>query len=327
MKKPLLLLGAVGFALGTLIQSLPAAQAQAQTYPQRQVRIIVTNPPGQSSDTITRLFAQRLTASLGQSFFIENRPGAGGNIGSAVAAKAAPDGYSLLLGTAATFGMNMAMYDNVGYDPERDFVPIGLLGRVAMVVAATPQSGIRSMPELVARAKAEDLGIGLPSTMATVVADLIRNQGNLRLKNVPYKGSAQSTADALGGHIPLVVDTSVVIAPQAALGKLVPLGITTAQQSPLMPGLKTVAEQGMPGFEVTGWFMLFAPAGTPAHIIQTLNKGLKTIAADPEIQKQLVSNGFGPTPVGDVEALPGFVATERTRWVSFIKAAGLKASP
>jgi tripartite-type tricarboxylate transporter receptor subunit TctC len=163
--------------------------------------------------------------------------------------------------------------------------------------------------------------------MATVVADLIRNQGNLRLKNVPYKGSAQSTADALGGHIPLVVDTSGVIAPQAALGKLVPLGITTAQQSPLMPGLKTVAEQGMPGFEVTGWFMLFAPAGTPAHIIQTLNTGLKTIAADPEIQKQLVSNGFGPTPVGDVEALPGFVATERTRWVSFIKAAGLKASP
>jgi len=308
-----------------LLLTTGMTQAQAQQYPSRQVRIIVTNPPGQSSDTLVRLFAQRFTASLGQSFFIDNRPGAGGNIGSAAASKAAPDGYTLLLGTAATFGMNSAMYDSVGYDPEKDFIPIGLLGRVAMVVAATPQSGLRSISDLIARARTQEVDVGLPSTMATVVADVIRNREKLRLKNVPYKGSAQSTADALGGHIPVVVDTAVVIGPQAAQGKLIPLGITTAQQSPLMPGLKTVAEQGLPGFEITGWFMLFAPAGTPTAVITLLNGELKKVANDPEIQKQLVANGFGPTPVGDVATLPDFIKAEHGKWVTFIRAAGIKA--
>lgn len=303
-----------------------AGSVSAQQYPQRQVRIIVTNPPGQSSDTLMRLYAQRLTTALGQTFFIDNRPGAGGNIGTAAAAKAAPDGYTLSLGTAATHGMNLALYSNPGYDPEKDFVPIGLLGRVAMVVAATPQSGIRSIQELIARSTAAEIDIGLPSTMATVVADLIKQRGNARLKNVPYKGSTQSIADAVGGHIPVVVDTSVVIAPQAAQGKLVPLGITTAQQSPLMPGLRTVAEQGLPGFEVTGWFMVFAPTGTPQSILGVLNAELKKIAADPEIQKQLVSNGFNPTPVGDLATLPDFVRAEHQKWVTFIRAAGLKGS-
>ena len=306
---------------------LASGGAGAQQYPQRQVRIIVTNPPGQSSDTLVRLYGQRLSAALGQSFFIDNRPGAGGNIGSAAAAKSAPDGYTLLLGTAATFGMNSAMYDNIGYNPENDFVPIGLLGRVAMVVAATPQSGLKSIQDLVNRARTQDLDVGLPSTMATVVADVIRTREKLRLKNVPYKGSAQSTADALGGHIPLVVDTAVVVGPQAALGKLIPLGITTAQQSPLMPGVRTVAEQGLPGFEITGWFMLFAPAGTPAPVVNLLNGELKKVAADPEIQKQLVAAGFGPTPVGDVATLPDFIRAEHGKWVTFIKASGIKAAP
>ena len=304
---------------------LAVGGASAQQYPNKPVKVIIANPPGQSIDTITRLYTAKLASSLGQSFVIDNRGGAGGVIGTAAAAKSPPDGYTLFIGTAATHGMNLAMYENVGYDPERDFSPIGLLGRVVMVVAATPAMGIRSIPDLIAKSRAGKLDIAVPSSMATHVADLLQQRGKIALNLVPYKGSAQAMTDVLGGHITLVVDTATLIGAQVATGKLVPLGVTSAQQTALMPGLKTVAEQGLPGFEVTGWYMVFAPMGTPRPILEQLNSELRKIQADPEIQKQLLANGVGPTPVGELSELVGFVKGEHERWVKAIKAALAKA--
>ena len=304
---------------------LAVGGASAQQYPNKPVKVIIANPPGQSIDTITRLYTAKLASSLGQSFVIDNRGGAGGVIGTAAAAKSPPDGYTLFIGTAATHGMNLAMYENVGYDPERDFSPIGLLGRVVMVVAATPAMGIRSIPDLIAKSRAGKLDIAVPSSMATHVADLLKQRGKIDLNMVPYKGSAQAMTDVLGGHITLVVDTATLIGAQVATGKLVPLGVTSAQQTALMPGLKTVAEQGLPGFEVTGWYMVFAPMGTPRPILELLNGELRKIQADPEIQKQLLANGVGPTPVGELSELVGFVKGEHERWVKAIRASLPKA--
>ena len=301
------------------------ANIHAQQYPQKAVRVIVTNPAGQSTDVIARIFAARLSTALGQSFFIDNRPGAGGIIGTAATAKSPADGYTLMVGTAATHGMSLALYDNPGYDPVRDFAPIGLLGRVPMVIAVTPGSGITSVRDLVARSKAGELNVALPSPMATLVMDLIKQRDKANLKNVPYKGSPQAMADILGGHVQILIDTSTVIAPQVAAGKLIPLGITTPQQSALMPGLKTVAEQGLPGFEVTGWFMMFAPKGTPQPILAAINAEMRKIQTDPEIQKQLVANGFDLAPVGELGPLNDFVKVESERWIAAIKAAGSKA--
>lgn len=300
--------------------------SKAQSWPLKPVRVVVTNPAGQSTDVIARMFAERLSGALGQTFFIDNRPGAGGTIGTAAVAKSAPDGYTLMVGTAATHGISLAMFDNPGYHPERDFIPIGLLGRVPMIVAAPPSLGVKSIGELIAKSRTGELAVALPSPMATLVADLIRQRERAHLKDVTYKGSPMALNDVLGGHIPVLIDTSTVIAPQVAAGKLVALGITTPTQSPLMPGLKTVAEQGLPGFEVTGWFMLFAPAATAPAIVSQLNAEMRKIQAEPEMQKLMTSRGFDVAPVGQLAELTAFVKTEHARWVQVIRASGTKAN-
>lgn len=298
--------------------------AFAQQYPQKAVKVVVVNPPGQGTDIITRMYTAKLSAALGQSFFVENRPGAGGTIGAREAARAAPDGYTLLVGTAATHGISVAVYDNPGYHPEHDFVPIGMLGRVAMAIAARSSLGIRSLPELITRSKKESINIALPSPMATLVRDQLVKREGAGLNSVPYKGSAAAVNDVLGGHIGVLVDTSSAINPHVASGSFVPLAITTPEQSRLMPGVKTVAEQGLPGFQVTGWFLLFAPKGTPAPVVRLINAEMQKIHSDPEFQKQLLSRGFDVTPVGDPAKLVEFVRSEHENWVRIARESNMK---
>ncbi len=306
-------------AFASAMLCLASASGLAQQYPQKPVRLIVGNPPGQATDGLARLYAAQLGILLGQGFIIENKPGAGATIGAAFVAKSAPDGYTLLVGTAATHGISYASYENPGYHPTRDFVPVGLLGRTPMVIAASPSLGAKSLQDLVAASNRSGLAVALPSAMATAVLDSISRHQNAGFRNVPYTGSPAAMSDILGGHLQVLVDTPAVIAPHAASGKLVALAVTSPTESALMPGVKTVAEQGIPGFEVTGWCMLFAPKDTPPAVIAKLNGALQKIQVSADFQKQVIARGFDVAPVGEVPQLTEFVKAEFDRWMRAIK--------
>ena len=247
----------------SLAFGLPAA---AQTWPTKPVKIIVPYQAGQGTDVGARLFAEQLTKALGQQVYVDNKPGAGGNIGTAEAARSPTDGYTLLMGTVATQTMNEFLYPSVGYDSQKDFEPIALVGMLPMVISANPSFAANSVAELVAAAKAkpDKIDIALPSTTARLVFELLKDRSGAPLFGVPYKGSATAMQEVTGGQLPVIIDTATATRGQVAGGKLKPLGITTLKSSELMPGVKSVAEQGLPGFEVTAWNALYAPQGNAA---------------------------------------------------------------
>jgi len=302
--------------------SLPAS---AQSYPTKPVKIIVPYQAGQGTDVGARLFAEQLTKALGQQVYVDNKPGAGGNIGTAEAARAAPDGYTLLMGTVATQTMNEFLYPSVGYDSQKDFEPIALVGMLPMVISANPSFAANSVAELVAAAKArpDKIDIALPSTTARLVFELLKDRSGAPLFGVPYKGSATAMQEVTGGQLPVIIDTATATRGQVAGGKLKPLGITTLRSSELMPGVKSVAEQGFPGFEVTAWNALYAPKGTPKAIVDRINAEIASIQAQPETRQRLLQIGFAPAG-GAPEALAAFEKRERDKWGPLIKAAGLK---
>jgi tripartite-type tricarboxylate transporter receptor subunit TctC len=301
-----------------------ASGALAQTYPQKPVRIVVGNPAGQATDGLARLYAAQLGTLLGQSFIVENKPGAGATIAAAYVAKAAPDGYTLLVGTSATHGISYATFENPGYHPIRDFVPVGVLGRTPMVIAAPVSPGVKSLRDLIAQSNRSGMSVAVPSPMASYVLDSISRQEKTGFRNVPYTGSPTALNDILGGHVQALVDTPAVVGPQVANGKLVALGVTSTSESALMPGVKTVAEQGFPGFEVTGWLILTAPKDTPPAVVAKLNEALKKIHASPDFHKQVNAKGFDVAPVGEVPQLIEYVKSEVDRWVRATK--GVEAS-
>lgn len=302
-----------------------ASPTWAQSYPAKPVRIIMPYQAGGSSDAMGRFFANALGKELGQSFVVENRVGAGGNIGTALAAKAPADGYTLLLGTAATHALNPSMYSSVGYDPEKDFEPIGMLGRVTMAIAAPPGTGVTNIQELIAKSRSAKLDVAIPNTMSNLVQELITRRGGGAMTSVPYKGSAAAMTDALGGHVNVVIDTAAALQPHVASGKFVALGVTSLTPSQVLPGVKPVAEQGLPGFEVTGWFAFFAPKGTSHDVITRLNGALKRVSAQPETHKALLGAGFDTSPVGEPAQIAIFIRDERVKWDRIIKAANIKA--
>src|SRR5216684_5522900 len=302
-----------------------AAFAVAQAYPQKPIRIIVAYQAGQGTDVATRHIADRLTHALGQSFYVDNKPGAGGNIGTEAAARSAPDGYTLMMGTNATQTMNEFLYASVGYDSAKDFAPIVLVGMLPMVIAANPSFPANSVTELIAAAKAkpDKIDMALPSTSARIVFELLKDRTGASLFGVPYKGSATAMTEVMGGQVQTIIDTVTAIRGHVTAGKLKPLGITTLKSSELLPGVKSVAEQGVSGFEMTGWNAFYAPAGTPRAIVDRLNAEVTKILAQPETRQRLLQLGFeaaGGTP----ESLAKFEGQERAKWAPLIKAAGLK---
>jgi tripartite-type tricarboxylate transporter receptor subunit TctC len=301
------------------------SQASAQAYPSRPVRIIVAYQAGQGTDVATRHFADQLTKALGQSFIVENRPGAGGNIGTEATAKAAPDGYTLTMGTAATHAMNQFMFASLPFDAEKDFEPIILTGMLPMVISAHPSFPSNSIAELVAAAKAKPdaINVAMPSTTARIVFELLKQRTGAPLFGIAYKGSATSMTETIGGQVPLTIDTVTATRPQVAAGKLKALAITTLKTSELMPGVKSVAEQGVPGFEVTAWNALYAPKGTPQPIIAQLNAEMAKILAQPETRQRLLALGFEPAG-GSPQQLADFGRAERQKWGQLIKSAGIK---
>ena len=313
--------------IGTLAAGLLIGTAAlAQGYPNKPVRIVVAYQAGQGTDVVTRYLAEQLTRSLGQSFFVENRGGAGGNIGTEVAARAAADGYTLTMGTNATHALNQFLYATLPFNSEKDFEPIILVGTFPMAVLAGADSPIKSIDDLVARVKANPRAadIALPSTTARLVYELLKERSQAPLFGVPYKGSSAAQSDVLGGQVPVMIDTVTAGRPLVASGKLRALGVTSAKPTALMPGAKTVAEQGLAGFEVIAWNALYAPKGTPPAIVKQLNAEVARILAQPEARQRLIDLGFEPAG-GTPEQLADFARAERDKWGPLIKKADIRA--
>ncbi len=294
----------------------------AQTYPVRPVKIIVPFPPGQGTDVATRFLAARLSKTLGHNFLVENRPGAGASLGTEVLARSAPDGYTLGIGTAGTHTMNPSLYPSVGYDPEKDFEPITLTGMLPLLVAAYPAFPANSIQELIALAKAkpDTINVALTSPPQRVAFEMLRQQGGAPLFGIPYKGSATALPEVMSGQVPVILDSITALRAHVNSGKLKALGVTSANATELMPGVKSIAQQGLPGYELTAWNAIFAPKGTPQAIVMLLNVEVRKILDEPETRQSLMALGFevtGSTP----QELADRVKTEREKWSRIIRAA------
>jgi tripartite-type tricarboxylate transporter receptor subunit TctC len=302
-----------------------AAAATAQGYPAKPVKVIVPYQAGQGTDVAARYLAEHLAKALGQSFYIDNKPGAAGNIGTEAAAHSPADGYTLLMGTNGTQAMNEFLYPSPGFDPDKDFAPIMLVGMLPMVISANPSFAASSVAELIAAAKErpDKIDVALPSTTARLVFELLKQRTGAPLFGVPYKGSATAITEVTGGQVQTLIDTVTATRGHIASGKLKALGITTPKASELLPGVKSVAEQGVPDFEITAWIALYAHRGTPEPVIALLSKELLKILAQPETRQRLLQLGL--EPVGSSPAaLAEFEKKERAKWRPLIKAAGLK---
>jgi tripartite-type tricarboxylate transporter receptor subunit TctC len=313
--------------MAILAASMLAAPAvAAQAYPSKPVKIIVPYQAGQGTDVATRYLADYLTKAMGQSFVVENRPGAGGNIGAAEVARAAPDGYTLLMGTNGTHALNQYMYHAMPFDPEKDFDPVMLVSTFPMVVLSHPSSPYASLADLqdAAKAKPDAVNVGLPSTTARLVFELLRQQGVNSIRAIPYKGSGTSMTDLIGGQVSLAIDTVSASRPFIASGKVKALGVTSLKPTALLAGVKPISAQGVEGFQVVAWNAIYAPRGTPTAVAQKLNAELAKVLARPEVRQRLLE--LGHEPAGGTSAdLADFARGERQKWGPLIEKVGLKA--
>ncbi len=300
--------------------------ALAQEYPVRPIRLIVPFAPGGMVDTSGRNVTERLSARLGQQVLIENRPGAAGNIGHDIVAKAAPDGYTLLLGFDGTMVINPHVYKNMPWDPFRDFAPITKLNDATLVLVAHPSFGPKDLKDLISQAKTIGrLPYGTAGTATTqhVAMELLKLRVGLDMVHVPYKGGAPAISDLLGGQIPLVF--TAIAGAQAFVhsGKLKALGVSSAQRSAALPQVPTFVEAGLPGFVVDSWIALFAPANTPRPIIDRVQRETAAVLATPEVRERYAALGLLPGG-GTPEQLAAQMKEEYTRWEKVIREAGIK---
>ncbi|MBI5275187.1 MAG: tripartite tricarboxylate transporter substrate binding protein [Burkholderiales bacterium] len=316
------LLGLAAAAPLLLANGIAQAQAHAD-YPNRPVKIIVAYPAGQSTDIATRYFANKLSQAMGQSFVVENRPGASGNIGTAIAAKTAPDGYTLLMGASGTHAMNPALFENPGFDAEKDFDAITLTALIPFAISVGPTSTMNSLADLVALARKQPgkVDAAIPSVTGQLVFEMLK-QRDVPLFPVKYKGSADSMTAVLGGHVQVLIDT--VAATRTQLGRIKPLAVTTAAPMASMPGVKTASEQGLANFNIAAWNALMAPKGIPVEIRTRLAAEMRKILDLPETQKALEDLGFARAPVYTQAQLDAWLREERRSYAHTIKTAQMK---
>jgi tripartite-type tricarboxylate transporter receptor subunit TctC len=304
-----------------------AATALAQSYPTKPIRMVVTFPPGGSSDTIARLIGPRLTEKLGQPIVVDNRPGGGGGIGADVVAKAAPDGYTLLVGAAGGLALNPVIYPNTPYDPVKDFAPITLLVTSPFIVAVNPAvTPVNSLKDLIALVKSKPgmpFGSGGTGTGMHLAGELFRMMVHADMTHVPYKGNGPALTDLVGGQIPVAFTDLGSTPPFAKSGRIRILAIASATRTALAPELPTAAEAGLPGWEALGWFGLVAPAATPRPIVQRLNAEVVTILKAPDIHEKILATGNEPAPTTP-EAFGEYIRAEVSRWAKVVKESGGK---
>lgn len=299
--------------------------AQGPSWPEKPIRVIVPFPPGGGGDNMARLVMTRVGSELGQPVVFENLAGAGGNIGSVAAAKAAPDGYTFLYGTNGTFGINQTLYKRPGFSAIKDFDPVIRLTTIAAMVVIRPGLPANSMPELLKLLKEHpgkysfaSAGNGTTSHMA---GEMLKAAAGLAVVHIPYRGGAPAITDVLGGQVDYMIDVMPNTAPQVRGGRLRALAVSTAKRVPGFESIPTIAESGVPGFDVSAWDAVFAPAGTPAAVIDKVNAAVRKVLADPEVQTQLAARGAQAAPTSPQE-LRSFVSSEVERWGKAVHRAG-----
>ncbi|MFM1987199.1 MAG: hypothetical protein RJA99_156 [Pseudomonadota bacterium] len=301
------------------------AGVRAQDYPNRPVKLVVPFPPGGTTDIVARLVAERLGTALGRPMVVENRPGAGGAIGADAVAKAAPDGYTLVVSNIASNGSGPALRRAMPYDPDRDFTHLSLIGTVANVLVVHPSFPAATPAEFIAQARARPgllFGSGGIGTSAHLAGELLNVVAGVKLQHVPYKGSAPAMADAIGNQIPAVFDGVPAVAAAIRAGQLRAIAVTSAARSPAMPEVPTLAEGGAAGYEAASWFGISAPAGLPAPIAERLSRELRAIMASPEVSARLQQLGFAPRDLSPAE-YQAFVRAELAKWADVVKRAGI----
>ncbi|HSQ03418.1 MAG TPA: tripartite tricarboxylate transporter substrate binding protein [Burkholderiales bacterium] len=310
-----------------LVLCLFAAWANAQTYPSRSIRIVVPLAAGGPGDILARAIGQKLAESVGQPIVIDNRPGANTNIGTEAVAKSAPDGYTLLL-TASTHTINPSLYSKLPFDPIRDFAPVTLVGDTPLVMVLHPSVPATSVKAFIALAKSRpgQINYGSAGSGSTLhlAGEMFNSLAGVKMVHVPYKGVTQAVSDLLGGHLTLMFPGAPIALPHARAGKLVALATTGTRRTPAAPELPTVAEAGVPGFEVTVWYGVLAPAATPQAVITRLHGELVRIVQLPDIRERWATLGADPLTNTPTE-FAAFLKADIGKWAKVVKESGAKA--
>ncbi|HEV2008531.1 MAG TPA: tripartite tricarboxylate transporter substrate binding protein [Burkholderiales bacterium] len=316
----------VAFAIG--VAASPAMVNGAETaFPTKPIRIIVQFTPGTSTDILARLIAQKMSEDWGQQVIIDNRPGAGGVVGTELGAKATPDGYTLTMAVSSAFGINPTLYSKLPYDAIRDFAPIANLGLTPQTLVANPSAAFKTVKEFVAAASDKPGQINYASlgsgSTSHLTMEMFRSTARIRINHVPFKGSADAHTQLIGGQIPVMFDAIPATLPHIKSGRLRGLGIATLKRSNFLPELATIAESGYPGFEAVGWIGIAAPAKTPVVVLDKLNAEMVKILGQPDVRERLNTLAF--TPVGGSRAqFADYIKSEIAKWGKAVKESGAK---
>ncbi|WP_454690757.1 Bug family tripartite tricarboxylate transporter substrate binding protein [Achromobacter aloeverae] len=303
------------------------APACAGNYPEHPIKIIVPFTPGGTSDVLARTVAEQMALDLGQPVIVENRPGAGSALGTGVAARSAPDGYTLLMGSSSALAVNPALVDDLPYDAARSFAPVSLVAGIQNILLVNPSLPVRNVQELIAYGKTHKLFFASAGTGSSphMSAELFEALAGIEMTHVPFKGGPQALSEVVAGRVDLVFDNMPTAATMVKSGQLRGLAVTGAHVSPMVPDIPTVASQGLPGYDVTVWYGLMAPAGTPQAIVDTLGKETAAILARDDIRKKLIGIGTEPQSMTPAE-FGAFIDGERTKWAQVINKAGIKTA-
>jgi tripartite-type tricarboxylate transporter receptor subunit TctC len=324
LRKLIAQLAVTSMALGTVAGV--HAQSAAQTFPSKPIRIVVTFTSGGAPDIIARLLGERFTAAWGQPVIIDNKPGSGGNIGADFVAKAAPDGYTLVVGTVGTHSINGALYAKMPYDMVKDFSPVSLLATTPNMLVVNNDVPARTVQELIDLGKREgkmSFASSGSGTSIHVSGELFKSMTGIDMTHIPYKGRASALPDLLGGRVTMMFDNMPSSLPLVREGKLRALGVTSLTRSAAAPDIPTIAESGLPGFEAVSWFAMFAPPGTPKPVVDKIQAEISRILKMPEVAKRLTDIGL--EPVGSTsEELAAYQRTEIVKWAKVVKDSGAR---
>lgn len=314
-------------AFAAVMALLPNSATAAETYPARTVRIIVPFAPGGFVDFTARLVAPPLAQAMNQQFVVDNRPGAGGILGAEFAARATPDGYTLVIGSAGTHSVNQSLYPKLPYNVLRDFIPVARLTDAPSILAVHPSLPVKSVQDLIGLARQRPGQVNYASagagTSTHLAAVLFESLANVKMTHIAFKGGGPAVVSVLSGETPVTFATAASVTPHISSKRLRAIAVTSGQRSAVLPDLPTIAESGLKGYEMLNWLGLFAPANTPKAVIERLNREALKVVAQPEVVKRFNSQGAEPSPLGS-EAFSPFVKSEIAKWAKIVAATGMK---